>query len=633
MKFQSYTLDAFQEQAIRSLEQRHTVIVSAATGTGKTLIAEYLIDECIKKNEKRVIYTAPIKALSNQKFRDFTDRYGKDHIGMLTGDVVINPQANILIMTTEIYRNMLLSQDPIIDDISYVVFDEIHFMNDPERGTVWEEAILFSKPSTRFLCLSATIPNADEFASWLRSIKDHPIEVVSNNTRYVPLHQFVFDEQKGLVDRAVLSKQKKKRKKSKKKKKKKSTLSPCQVIPHLKGRLPAIVFSFSRKQCEEQAFKLKEQGKEFADDFIKEQIRYLCSQHFPEKIKNLSSTKMLMEALEVGIGFHHAGLLPQQRFAVEELFSHGFLQVLFATETFAVGINMPAKTVVLNGLRKFDGRHFRLLTAKEYFQLAGRAGRRGIDKEGFVVSILYQQGELNSFLQISEEDTEPIQSQFRLSYNTILNLLDSYSQKEIDVLLRKNFYAFRKQHRRQRKVRMKTSFTNKCKQLQMMKYLTRDRELTDKGRFVKKIYFEEILIGELFATSLYKELSNVELLQVIAAITYERKPNDHFSFKGIIKDYKRLSKKLWQNPHFFKKLNKISLKRMMAIVKHWSEGESFQETLELTSYREGDVVRLFRRIIDMLQQIKRATVDEELMVRINECIDLIDRDLVRVDIS
>ncbi|MCK5342392.1 MAG: DEAD/DEAH box helicase [Candidatus Heimdallarchaeota archaeon] len=631
MKFQSYTLDPFQEQAIRYLQHNQTVIVSAATGTGKTLIAEYLIDTCIKKQEKRVVYTAPIKALSNQKFRDFCSQYGKEHIGMLTGDIVINPNALVLIMTTEIYRNMLLSHDPIIHDISYVVFDEIHYMNDPERGTVWEEALLFSPSSTRFLCLSATIPNADEFAAWLRTIKDHQVHVVVGKTRAVPLHHFLYHEQRVLIDRSKVQVQRKSIKSKKKKKPMQPFISPSQVIPLLKNKLPAIVFSFSRKQCEEEAVYLYKKFV-FIDDFVQAQIRYVCQKHFTKEIQELSSTAQLMDVLLSGIGFHHAGLLPQQRFAVEELFSHGFLKVLFATETFAVGVNMPAKSVVLNGLRKFDGKHFRLLTAKEYFQLAGRAGRRGIDTEGFVVTLLYQRDQQLSYLQISEADTEPIQSQFQLSYNTILNLLASYSQDEINVLLRKNFYAYRKQHRQNRTIRMKTSFTQKCKQLQMMKYLNKKRELTIKGEFARKIYFEEILIGELFATDLFKKLSDLELLQVISAIVYERRPNDHFSFKGILSKYNQLCNRLWENPHFFKKLNKLSLKRMMAIVEQWAEDGSFHDVLELTSYREGDVVRLFRRIIDMLQQIIRATNDEDLALRLGTCIQLIDRDLVHFDL-
>jgi superfamily II RNA helicase len=526
---------------------------------------------------------------------------------------------------------MLFSHDPVIHDISYVIFDEIHYMNDPERGTVWEEAILFSLASTPFLCLSATIPNADEFAAWLRTIKDHDVKVVVGKTRAVPLHHFLFDEQRGLVDRSNIHIQRREKKGKKRKKPQKPMVSPAQVVPLIKDKLPAIVFSFSRKQCEEEAIRLqKKYG--FIDDFVQAQIHYVCQKHFTEEIQDLSSTEQLMSVLSSGIGFHHAGMLPQQRFAVEELFSHGLLRVLFATETFAVGVNMPAKSVVLNGLRKFDGKRFRLLTAKEYFQLAGRAGRRGIDTEGFVVTVLYQSDQEQSYLQISEEDTEPIQSQFQLSYNTVLNLLAGHSQEEINVLLRNNFYAYRKQHRQHRAVRMKTSFTKKCKQLEMMKYLDKKQELTVKGEFARKIYFEEILIGELFATDLYKKLSDIELLQVISAIVYERRPNDHFSFKGILRKYNQLCDTLWENPHFFKKLNRLSLKRMMAIVETWAEKGSFHDVLELTSYREGDVVRLFRRIIDMLQQIIRATKDEDLALRLETCIELIDRDLVHFDL-
>jgi superfamily II RNA helicase len=214
----------------------------------------------------------------------------------------------------------------------------------------------------------------------------------------------------------------------------------------------------------------------------------------------------------------------------------------------------------------------------------------------------------------------------------VLNLLAGYSKEEIDLLLRNNFYAYRKQHQQHRTIRMKTSFTQKCKQLQMMKYIDKKRALTVKGEFARKIYFEEIAISEMFATDLYKKLSDIELLQVISAIIYERRPNDHFSFKGIISKYNQLCNRLWENPHFFKKLNKLSLKRMMAIVETWAMNGSFHDVLELTSYREGDVVRLFRRIIDMLQQIIRATEDEDLKLRLESCIELIDRDLVHFDL-
>lgn len=634
MKFNGLTLDSFQVQAIHALEQQKTVVVSAATGTGKTVIAEFIIDECIRKTEKKVIYTAPIKALSNQKFRDFKQQYGEEYIGILTGDVVINPHAPILIMTTEIYRNMLLQQDPIINDISYVVFDEIHFMNDPERGTVWEEAILFSPANIRFLCLSATIPNAKEFASWLRTMRDHPVEIVRCGKRSVPLHQFLYEEYKGFVERDSVTPPHKKRKSKKKKNQNtRSSVSPGHIVMQLNEKLPVIVFSFSRKQCEVEAKQLQKRRTFIRDNEKRKQIQDMYMNHFAsDEIQHLSSTRELIKSLQNGIGFHHAGMLPQQRFAVEELFAQGLLPVLFATETFAVGVNMPAKTVILNGLRKFDGQRFRVITSKEYFQLAGRAGRRGIDTEGFVVALIQEGETKEDYLRISERDIEPIQSQFTLSFNTVLNMIDSYSKEEIDRFLRMNFHAFRRQHVTHKQVRMKTSFTSKVHLLQKMGYISSKGTLTEKGMFAKQIYFEEVLISELFATDLYQQLTDTELLQVIAGIIYERRPNDHFSFQGIERSYQLLLKKLSWNTHFIRKLNKLSLKRMMALVEIWSDNGHFEDVVSLTNYQEGDVVRLFRRIIDMLQQIRRASQDEHLKERLADCLQRVDRDLVAVDI-
>jgi len=630
MKFKSFELDPFQVKAIHAIQNGHSVVVSAATGTGKTLIAEYIIHNCISNLEGKVIYTAPIKALSNQKFKDFCNEYGEEYIGMLTGDVVINPRARILIMTTEIYRNMLLTKDPCIHEVSFVIFDEIHFMNDPERGTVWEESILFSRADTRFLCLSATIPNAEEFRSWLQSLKDHPVETVFCNKRWVPLHHYIYSSHQGLIERnqaqSIMS-----RRKNKKKKTRNQMVHPSRAIRQLEGKYPLLLFTFSRKQTEDEAEYLAKKHSFIQDQMTQMEIKSACDDRLSFEIRRLPSTKKLVFALQRGVGFHHAGLLPQQRVLVEELFSKGILPILFATETFSVGINMPAKTVIIYGMKKFDGKRFRFITSKEYFQLAGRAGRRGIDKQGYVVAIPDPSVKLQDVLRVSEKDTQPIQSQFQLSFNTILNMLDTFSEEEINVLLRKNFYVFQQKYEKKKAVRMKTSFTNKANQLKMMRYLTKQNELTEKGRFTKHIYFNEILIGELFATDMYKNLSDLELIQIIAGIIYERRPNDHFSFKGIEQDYRELMDKLSKNHHFFKKLHKLSVKRMMALTKTWVEGESFESLLHLTTYREGDIVRLFRRIIDMLQQIQRATDDEELIDRLMNCHEKIDRDLVAID--
>ncbi|MBU0535972.1 MAG: DEAD/DEAH box helicase, partial [Nanoarchaeota archaeon] len=198
MQYKGLTLDEFQEDSIKAIDNNHSVVVSAPTGSGKTLIADYIINKDVKKGI-RVIYTAPIKALSNQKYKEFVADYGEEKVGLLTGDIVINPGGLILVMTTEVYRNMAITKDHMIDSVSYVVLDEIHYINDIERGSVWEESIIFSDERVRFLCLSATIPNAKEFASWIQSIKNHTVEVIRHNSRNVPLHKNFYDSELGIT--------------------------------------------------------------------------------------------------------------------------------------------------------------------------------------------------------------------------------------------------------------------------------------------------------------------------------------------------------------------------------------------------------------------------------------------------
>src|SRR3989338_2692468 len=198
MKFKDFTLDKFQEDAIEAIEKNNSVVVSAPTGSGKTLIADYIIDKH-RNDQKRIIYTAPIKALSNQKYKDFSEEYGADKVGLMTGDIVINPQAKVLIMTTEIYRNMVISKDSDIKNIAYVIFDEIHYINDIERGYVWEESIIYSEETVRFLCLSATIPNADEFSRWIQAIKNHDVKTITATKRNVPLEESFYDVELGLT--------------------------------------------------------------------------------------------------------------------------------------------------------------------------------------------------------------------------------------------------------------------------------------------------------------------------------------------------------------------------------------------------------------------------------------------------
>src|SRR3989338_1617703 len=436
MHYKSLLLDKFQEDAIRAIEHNHSVVVSAPTGSGKTLIADYIIDRDIKKGIK-VIYTAPIKALSNQKYKDFCRDFGADKVGLLTGDTVKNANASVLIMTTEIYRNMALSHDPLVEQISYVIFDEIHYINDIERGYVWEESIIFSKKHVRFLCLSATIPNAKEFASWIEAIKEHEVKVIVHDKREVPLEKKFFDAELGICtleeikDIADIPDYKYVQGRKRSRRPHIRPPNPIDLIREIKNdKLPCMFFSFSRKKCQDNALALVRANLFPPDARIRPIIREKLEQAAPE-IKDLESTKVLMQTLPYGIAFHHAGLIPLIKELVEELFGSGLIKVLYTTETFAVGINMPAKTVCFESLRKFDGVNFRFLNSKEYFQIAGRAGRRGIGKEGFVYVMIERKiFEHDKIKKLIHSDTTPIKSQFRLSVNTVLNLIKQHNQKE-----------------------------------------------------------------------------------------------------------------------------------------------------------------------------------------------------------
>ena len=396
MKFKNFILDKFQEDSINAIEKRHSVVVSAPTGSGKTLIADYIIEKH-QNDTHKIIYTAPIKALSNQKYKDFSKEYGEDKVGLMTGDIVINPTAKIVVMTTEIYRNMVISKDESIKNVAHVIFDEIHYINDIERGYVWEESIIYSPESVRFLCLSATIPNAREFSDWIQAIKNHPVDTVVASKRNVPLQHSFYDQELGITTlekikaaKNIPNYQDVFRKKGKKRKIIFPKPNHIDLIKELgEDKLPCLYFSFSRKSCQMKAQELARQNLFKRNPQISQFLHSKLSEA-PSDINKLKSTKLLKETLPQGIAFHHAGLLPIAKEIVEELFGQGLIKVLYTTETFAVGINMPAKTVCFDSLRKYDGISFRYLNTKEYFQIAGRAGRRGIDKVGYVVSVIFR---------------------------------------------------------------------------------------------------------------------------------------------------------------------------------------------------------------------------------------------------
>lgn len=455
MLYKQYKLDRFQEEAIQSIDQNNSVIVAAPTGAGKTLIAEYAVEKHIKA-EKQIIYTAPIKALSNQKYRDFSRDYG-DKIGLITGDVVLNPDAPVLIMTTEIFRNTIFDDISRLDDLGYVIFDEIHFIDDIERGTVWEESIIFAPQHINFICLSATIPNLREFTAWMRSVRRNKIDVVIETERPVPLEHKLYikgyglgwlDELKEMQNNSLSGEKTGKTPEGKTGRRGITEtqavgtlatgieeMTGVDLVEHIRfnDQLPCLYFSLSRKGCEEKAlenidrdFLTPEEKKAIMREYNK-----LCQKY---NIHEDESARTLRELVAHGVAYHHAGMLPTLKEVVEQLFTKGHIKLLFTTETFALGINMPACSVVFDTLSKYDGVRFRYLKSREYHQMSGRAGRRGIDPKGFVyASVDLEFDEHAEVERIITGEIERIESQFNLSYSSILNLYEKYGDRIYDI--------------------------------------------------------------------------------------------------------------------------------------------------------------------------------------------------------
>lgn len=639
MKYKNLTLDEFQIKAITAIENNHSVVVSAPTGSGKTLTADYIIEKH-KTDTKKIIYTAPIKALSNQKYKEFSLEYGAENVGLITGDTVINSHARILVMTTEIYRNMVISRDEDIQNVAYVIFDEIHYINDIERGYVWEESIIYSPERVRFLCLSATIPNAKQFSNWIKAIKQHPVETVITTKRQVPLHHQFYDAELGITTLEKI---------------KEAMDIPRykDVLPNRRGdrkerfpmpnhlhliqdfgtdKLPCLYFSFSRKDCQVKAQELARK-KMFS-------VNSIILQKFNEKLENTSaeinklvSTRVLKETLPQGIAFHHAGLLPIVKEAIEDLFTQGLIRVLYTTETFAVGINMPAKTVCFDSLRKYDGYNFRYLHTKEYFQIAGRAGRRGLDTVGYVISMinrtLFKYQEVKNIIT---KDTEPIISQFRLSTNTVLNLINQHTPEEIEHILRLSFFSYQKFGEQFAKIPAKlllARYASIIRRLEKFGYI-KGGNLTPKGHFSSKIFSDEIVMGELFATSCYEQLNEYQLLLVLASLVYEPRETNKFG-KPYLDEHLRDLQKLLAGHEFLEKEKKfLSLVEMTTIIHPIYNGQTFFHILEVTNLLEGDLIRFFAQMKDRISQIKKATTDYKLINKMNNCQGIIDQALAGI---
>lgn len=452
-----FDLDPFQSKAIACLEARENVLVAAHTSAGKTVVAEYAI-ALSRREQARALYTTPIKALSNQKYRELREAFGND-VGLMTGDVTVSPDASVLVLTTEILRNMLYKGSETLRSVRWVVFDEVHYMRDRERGVVWEESIILLPNHINIVFLSATLSNANEFADWVASLKEKPCHVVSTDVRPTPLVHYVCPPDANAL-RLVVDESGRFHEDAFEAVHARATacaglrgggrgggLARLLRSIHDRDWLPAIVFCFARRECEGRAVSLAREDFTSADE--KRLVREVFDNGLlalAEEDRKLAQVQSILPLLERGIGVHHSGLLPIIKELVELLFQEGLIKVLFATETFALGVNMPARTVVFASLRKFDGISRRLVTSGEYIQMSGRAGRRGRDPVGNCVLFVDSSLSVEDARRVLCGRPSPLVSRFRVTYNLLLNLMRVQTDRP-DRVVGRSFHQFQTKRR------------------------------------------------------------------------------------------------------------------------------------------------------------------------------------------
>ncbi|MFM8453064.1 MAG: DEAD/DEAH box helicase [Acidimicrobiaceae bacterium] len=470
----NFAIDEFQIEALDALDRGDSVLVAAPTGSGKTLVAEYAI-EAARRQGQRAFYTAPIKALSNQKFNDLVAHYGKSEVGLLTGDNSINSNAPILVMTTEVLRNMIYARSEALAMLSVVVLDEVHFLQDAYRGPVWEEVIIHLDPTVQLVCLSATVSNAIEVTEWLSTVRGKTVPIVEEKRPVELINHFVvgdaatheikiFETIVNGSPNQEISKlestssqtdarnyrggnRRSNRASAPKKRSRLFTPNRVEVVDLLQHEdlLPAIVFIFSRNQCDEAAEACIRGGIRLTDASQRAEIAEIIDSRVEmfsdDDLAALSFSKFANQ-LEFGVGSHHAGLVPAFKEIVEECFIKGLVRLVFATETLAVGLNMPARAVVVEKITKFTEEHHQPLKASEYTQLTGRAGRRGIDTVGHALVLWNQFVGFDQVAALALSRSFRLVSAFRPTYNMAANLIQTHSRQEAHHLLNLSFAQF-----------------------------------------------------------------------------------------------------------------------------------------------------------------------------------------------
>lgn len=643
--------DDFQHQAISAIAERKSVVVTAPTGAGKTLVAEGAIYQALARG-KRAVYTTPLKALSNQKYQELSERYGPGQVGLVTGDNSINNGAEIVVMTTEILRNMIYVDPAALERVSIVILDEVHFLADPDRGAIWEEVIIHSPSHLQLVCLSATIANPKELVGWIRERRG-PTELIISEQRPVPLENhmliadrgrprrtllmptFVHENGHRRPNRAIPTLLRANRRGQRKRY---GTPRPKTAIKELHSRdlLPVIFFFFSRARCELEATRLAQSNLKLSNPESVDRAREVAERHTSALTQaELDSLgyQTWLENLSQGVSAHHAGMIPAFKEAVEELFCAGDLSVIFATETLSLGINMPARSVVLGSLTKYDGETHQLLEPGDYTQLTGRAGRRGIDQRGYGMVLYSPWVEWREVHQLVAPGSHPLLSSFRPTYNMAVNLIAKYTREEAEQLLEASLAEYQQRHRRSGRLSMLDWFDRLTELLNQWRYV-QGWSLTSLGGRLRIIYNElDLALTESVEQGTWWKLTPVEMAALAVCFVYEPRrqapeilPPEERSWVAGWEKILSISKQLNRDEaQLALTVTRSPCSDLAGAVWQWTQGGELDQ-IGLGEMAPGDFVRNVRQTIDLLKQLENAY--PELRADLVQARKLLDRGVV-----
>jgi ATP-dependent RNA helicase HelY len=684
-----FGLDRFQLEAIEALDDHVNVLVSAPTGSGKTLVANYAIGRELERRQ-RTFYTTPLKALSNQKYHELCELYGAPRVGLLTGDTSVNRTAPIVVMTTEVLRNMLLTESDQLVTLGLVILDEVHYLQDPFRGGVWEEVLILTPATVRFVALSATIGNAEVLGEWFAQVRG-PTAIIVERTRPIQLHHHVATMRRGqsaaelhdLLDGTRLSSEARRIDNVMKSSRKfrpgaqwRGPRSSAPPPPYRSPRrselmevlerddlLPVIVFIFSRAACDDAVHQLRRDGLIFTTPEDRREIERIAESRIEEfSADDLQALEYadFLDALRRGITMHHAGMVPAFREIVEACFERNLLAVVFATETLALGVNMPARSVALERFTKYSDAGRQFLTSAEYAQMTGRAGRRGLDDEGHAVVVFASDLELHDVGRVALAPPADLHSSFRPTYNFTANLVNHFDRETALDVVRRSFAQFESDRRPSSSRRSLTDqMVARHHVLEELGYAV-GWTLTPEGQLLRAIYHEcDLLIAESLAAGVFEDLEPAELAGLLSCFVYETRRSTrathaarHVSTKKKRVHHDRLGQE--RRASISERLGEITVLaatvrevedryhvphfkepdgHFATVVAAWARGVSLATVLDLADAElgqtsPGDFVRNAKQVADLCEQLARLDALSTVAAVAREARDAVLRSVV-----